>query len=321
MKSFVEFITEGGNVFKDKTASIKLEHIAPTLEAYFNELKHIFPKKAMIFNLDHFKPLGSVGKKPMSGDIDLGIDSKSLLDHTMSDRSMEQWNIDPKAVHVEFAKLEKRAKSASPEMLLMKAFLKELTLYINSHAPKLYCDEKKVNSSSIFGLYPQYDTNGHEVGIGVQVDWLIGDLSWLTFSYHSDAYPPESNVKGLHRTQAILCLFQVANMSFNHGIGVKDKETGQMIATSPDKALSVLSDKLNINFTQGNTRNFYILYELIKQLPKKQYDLWVDTYFKVLDSTRADIPGILQSEWKKRKTKLNLSGKYLPDNSALKGIS
>ena len=201
MKSFVEFITEGGNVFKDKTASIKLEHIAPTLEAYFKELKHIFPKKASIFNLNHFKPLGSVGKKPMSGDIDLGIDSKSLLDHTMSDKSMSDWNIDPKAVHIEFAKLEKRAKSASPEMLLMKAFLKELTLYINSHAPSLYCDEKKVTNGNIFGLFPQINEKGEDVGIGVQIDWMIGDLQWLTFSYHSAAYPANSNVKGLHRTQ------------------------------------------------------------------------------------------------------------------------
>jgi len=318
MKSFVEYIAEGGNVFAGKTASIKLEHIAPTLEAYFKELKHIFPKKAMIFNLDHFKPLGSVGKKPMSGDIDLGIDSKSLLDHTMSDKSMEQWNIDPKAVHVEFAKLEKRAKTASPEMLLMKAFLKQLTLYINSHAPSLYCDPIKVTNGNIFGLFPQINDKGYEVGIGVQIDWLIGSMDWLTFSYHSDIYPIESNVKGLHATQGLLALFQVADMSFNHTTGVKDKITGNVIATDPNKALEVLSKALKVKITVEDRNNFYKLFDVVKKLPKIKYDQWVDTYLKILDSTRCDVPDILQQEWKKRKIKLSLTGKYLPMESALR---
>lgn len=321
MITFKEFITEGGNVFKGKTASIKLEHITPTLEAYFTELKHIFPKKASIFNLNHFKPLGSVGSKPFSGDIDLGVDSKSLLDHTMSDKSMSDWGIDPKAVHIEFAKLEKRAKSASPEMLLMKAFLKELTLYINAHAPKLYCDPVKVTNGNIFGLYPQINEKGEDVGIGVQVDWMIGDLEWLSFSYHSAAYPVDSNVKGLHRTQLMLSAFQVANYSFNHVTGVKDKETGAIIAHNPEDALTALSKKLGVKITRADAEDYYKLHKLLKEkLKPKDYNSMIDIYLKILDSTRADIPDDLQSEWKKRKTKLGLTGKFLPDNSSLKGL-
>lgn len=320
MLTFKQFITEGGNVFKDKTASIKLEHINPTLDAYFAELKHIFPKKASIFNLNHFKPLGSVGKRAISGDIDLGIDSKSLLDHTMSDKSMAEWNIDPKAVHLEFAKLEKRAKTASPEMLLMKAFLKELTLYINSHAPKLYCDEKKVTNGNIFGLYPQINEKGEDVGIGVQIDWMIGDLQWLIFSYHSSVYPEGSTTKGLHRTQLMLSAFQVANLSFNHVTGVKDKDTGIVIAHNPEDALSELSKRLGVKISRADSEDYYKLHDLLQSKMKpKDYSAMIDIYLKILDSTRADIPDNIQSEWKKRKTKLGLTGKFLPDNSALKG--
>jgi hypothetical protein len=257
----------------------------------------------------------------MSGDIDLGIDSKSLLDHTMSDKSMSDWNIDPKAVHIEFAKLEKRAKSASPEMLLMKAFLKELTLYINSHAPSLYCDEKKVTNGNIFGLFPQINDKGYEVGIGVQIDWMIGDLQWLTFSYHSAAYPANSNVKGLHRTQLMLSAFQVANYSFNHVTGVKDKETGVIIAHNPEDALGVLSKKLGVKITRTDAEDYYKLHKLLKtKMKPKDYSSMVDIYLKILDSTRADVPDDLQADWKKRKTKLALTGKFLPDNSALKGL-
>ena len=321
MKTFVEYLTEGGNVFKGKTASIKLEHITPTLDAYFSELKHIFPKKANIFNLQHFKPLGSVGKKPMSGDIDLGIDSKSLLDHTMSDKSMELWGIDSKAVHIEFAKLQKRARSASPEMLLMKAFLKELTLHINKRAPKLYCDEKKVTNGNIFGLYPQINSMGEDVGIGVQIDWMIGDLQWLTFSYHSAAYPPESNVKGLHRTQLMLAAFQQAGYSFNHVNGVKDKATGDIIAKTPADALGVLSKKLGVNISNAAAEDYYKLHKLLKtSLKPKDYNGMINIYLKILDSTRADVPDDLQVDWVKRKPKLGLTGKFLPDTSALKGL-
>jgi hypothetical protein len=321
MKSFKVFLTCGGNVFKDKTASIKLEHITPTLNAYFAELKHIFPKKASIFNLKHFVPLGSVGKKPMSGDIDLGVDVKSILDHEMSDKAIAEWNVDPKAVHIEFAKLEKRSRTASPEMLLMKAFLKELTLYINSHAPQLYCDEKKVTNGNIFGLYPQLNEKGEQVGIGVQVDWMIGDLNWLKFSYHSAAYPHDSNVKGLHRTQLMLSAFQAANLSFNHVTGVKDKDTGSIIAHDPEGALKVLGERLGVKISRSVAEDYYKLHKLLKaKMKPTDYSEMVDVYLKILDSTRADIPDDLQDEWRKRKSRLGLKGAFLPDNSVLKGV-
>lgn len=315
----ISIISEGGNVFAGKTTAIKREHIPSTLNAYFGELKRIFPKKAAIFDQEHFIPLGSVGKKAVSGDIDLGVSATDLLDKQMSDASIAAWGVDPKEVATEFEALKKRARTSTPEQLRMKAFLKMLTLYINNHAPSLYTDEKKVTDGNIFGLFPQIDEQGQHVGSGVQIDWMIGDLNWLRFSYHSAAYPEGSNVKGLHRTQLMLSAFQVANLSFNHVTGVKDKETGQVIARDPDQALNILGQRLGFKIGQADAEDYYKLHALFKaKMKPEDYNSLLNIYFKILDSTRADIPDDLQDEWRKRQTSLGLTGKFLPDTSALK---
>ena len=315
----IELLTEGGNVFAGKTTGIKMEDITPTLNAYFSELKSIFPNKAGIFDEEHFQPLGSVRKKDVSGDIDLGVSATDLLDQEMSDASIAQWGIDPSAVAMEFETLKKRARTSTPEQLRMKAFLKLLTRYINKHAPTLHCDEAKVTDGNIFGLFPQIDAQGQHVGSGVQIDWMVGDLKWLRFSYHSAAYPKGSNVKGLHRTQLMLAAFQVAGLSFNHVTGVKDKQTGKVIAHDPDQALSVLSKALGFKITQADAEDYYKLHNLFKaKMKPEDYNTLLNIYFKILDSTRADIPDDMQDEWRKRKDSLGLTGKFLPDTSALK---
>jgi len=312
-------VSEGGNVFAGKTTSIKREHIQPTLAAYFSELKSVFPKKAAIFNEKNFVPLGSVGKKAVSGDIDLGVSATDLLDKEMSDQSIAAWGLDPAAVAQEFEALKARARSSTPEQLRMKAFLKLLTRYINSHAPTLFCDEKKVTDGNIFGLFSQLDEKGNPVGSGVQIDWMVGDLKWLKFSYHSAAYPEHSNVKGLHRTQLMLSAFQVAGLSFSHIGGVKDKDTGEVIARDPDQALAVLSKRLGFNIKPSDAEDYYKLHALLKaKMQPADYNTLLNIYFKILDSTRADIPDDMQDEWRKRKDSLGLTGKFLPDTSALR---
>jgi hypothetical protein len=42
-----------------------------------------------------------------------------------------------------------------------------------------------------------------------------------------------------------------------------------------------------------------------------------DIYLKILDSTRADIPEDLQDYWIKNQERLQLKGKFLPDDSNL----
>ena len=150
---------------------------------------------------------------------------------------------------------------------------------------------------------------------------MIGDLNWLKFSYYSAAYPKGSNVKGLHRTQLMLAAFQVAGLSFNHVSGVKDKQTGEVIARDPDQALAVLGKALGFNISQADAEDYYKLHALFKaKMRPEDYNTLLNIYFKILDSTRVDIPDDMQDEWRKRKDSLGLTGKFLPDNSALRTL-
>lgn len=311
----------GGNVFNNHASSIKRENIDSTLNNYFSELKTLFPKKANIFNTQHFVKLGSVGKKSISGDIDLGIDSADILDVAMSDTSIVEWGIDPCAVRREQELLASRARTSTVDMLRMKAFLKELTKYINQNSALLHTDETKVSNGNIFGLFPQFDQTGALTEYFVQIDWMIGDLDWLKFSYYSSAYPEESNVKGLHRTQLILSAFQVAGLSFNHVTGIKDKETNEIIASDPVHALSILGERLGFEITNTDAEDYYKLHNLfLTNMSAVDYNSLLNVYFKILDSTRADIPDNLHEQWKARKDRLGLTGKFLPNNSLLRTV-
>jgi hypothetical protein len=311
----------GGHVFSTHTAPIKIENIDPTLNRYFEELKHLFPKKINIFNSDIFIPLGSVGKKPISGDIDLGIDITCVLDANISDKSIAEWNIDPTNVTAEFNILKKRARTSSDKQLRIKAFLKILAQYINKNSSHLQVDEKKVTDGNMFSLFPQIDQTGNYIGVGVQIDWMIGNVDWLKFSYYSSAYPENSNIKGLHRTQLLLSTFQLADLSFSHVNGVKDKTSGELIAENPSTAINVLNDRLKLDITLSDVENYYHLHSLLKsKLSPNKYNELLNVYFKILDSTRADIPDNIQDEWITKQSTLNLTGKFLPNNSKLKRV-
>jgi hypothetical protein len=311
-------VVEGGNVFKGQTSGIKKENISPTLNEYFKELAAIFPNKSKIFNEQYFNPVGSVGKVDESGDIDLAVDVSVILDKDMSDNAIAEWGVDPAEVLAEFQLLTKRARTSTPSQLRMKAFLKVLAKQINIKAPVLKADEKKVSTGNMFGLYPQSNASGKKLDINVQIDWMVGDLPWLKFSYYSAPRLLTSNVKGLHRTQLMLSAFQVANLSFNHVTGVKDKDTDLVVAHDPGQALAMLSARLGFDILQEDAEDYFKLHALLKEKMKPaDYSQLLNVYFKILDSTRADIPNNLQEEWILRKDKLSLSGKFLPATSNL----
>jgi hypothetical protein len=117
----------------------------------------------------------------------------------------------------------------------------------------------------------------------------------------------------------MLSAFQVAGLSFNHVTGVKDKDTGKVIAHDPDQALTILGQRLGFKISQADAEDYYRLHALLKEKMKTaDYNTLLNVYFKILDSTRADIPDDMQDEWRQRKDLLGLTGKFLPDNSALK---
>lgn len=311
----------GGNVFAGKATSIKREYIDPTLTQYFEELKRLFPKKADIFNTQHFIPLGSVGKKSVSGDIDLGVDMQYIIDLNDVYKSVDDWNLVAADFEDEFALLKKRARTATDNQLRSKALLKLIAMYINDFANDITCNEEKVGPGTMFSLFPQYTEKNIKLADGVQIDWMAGDIEWLKFSYYSSAYPEDSNVKGLHRTQLMLSAFQVANLSFGHTDGVKDKETREIVATTPAEALAVLSERLGFTVTQEDAENYYTLYTLLAEnMDPDQKHRLLCTYFKILDSTRVDIPDNLTYHWLNYKDELGLTGKFLPETSKLKEL-
>ena len=103
-------LTEGGNIFGDKTDSIPLEFIQPTLEKYYEELGNLFPIHVGDFTT--FRPLGSVGKKAKAGDIDLGVDVLELFDDgEINPEDLPTWNLDQKEWEAQVEKLTKNPKN------------------------------------------------------------------------------------------------------------------------------------------------------------------------------------------------------------------
>jgi hypothetical protein len=107
---------EGGNVFDD-TDSIKKEYIPNTLKSFNKEVNKYFPNI-----LNGYKTLGSVGKKDLSGDIDLAISSKNIFNDDGSPK-LKELGIDENQYNAVFAKYKSKARSATDEMLSRRAVL------------------------------------------------------------------------------------------------------------------------------------------------------------------------------------------------------
>jgi len=185
----------GGNVF-NLAGPIKREYIEPTLKEFYRELGKVFPQAKKYFK--GMKPLGSVGKKSVSGDIDLALDAKSVM-------KIEDWGLDREQVLEDFRIFKKRSRSATNKNLIKRAIIVNIARKIDSKSKTISTDVKGSASGTLFMAFPQINEDGKELGKHVQVDVNVGDLDWLTFSYFSKSY--EGNVKGLHRTQLLVSLF------------------------------------------------------------------------------------------------------------------
>jgi hypothetical protein len=116
----------------------------------------------------------------------------------------------------------------------------------------------------------------------------------------------------------MLSMFQALDMMFKHSTGVTSKSTGETLATTPQEAIQVLNDGFGIDLTQDILNDYFELMDYLKKnLPEDKLNKILDTYLKILDSTRADIPLDLQDYWIKNQDRLGLKGKFLPDNSNL----
>jgi hypothetical protein len=301
---------EGGNVF-GTTSSIKKEYIQPTLKNFTAELNKVYPKVKFNFNT-----LGSVGKKDESGDIDLGMSVDQFMDKD-GNPLLSNWNIDKTEFNALYEKIRKRSRSASETQSKLRAMLELIASNLEEKSEYIDTDLKAAGNGSIFCNFPQYNEKGEMLNDkSVQIDINVGNLDWLNFSYYSNTY--KDNVKGLHRTQLMVAMFQALNKTFSHGTGVKDKETGDIVATNPQEALDVLNQGFKLNLSQDVLNDYFELMDVLKKkLPKDKLNQVLDIYLRILDSTRADIPLDLQEYWIANQSRLGLKGKFLPDDSNL----
>lgn len=329
-------ILEGGNVFSadHEVDSIPRDFIEPTLEKYYEELSRIFPEHSQIFN--EFVPLGSVGKKAKSGDIDLAVNVSSLFpDKKITDESLSSWNINPEDWRNAYQKFAKRARTATQEQLELRAFLLELAKYIDKNSDLIVVNLKKITPGAMFSLFPQFDTDGNQRDVGVQMDWMLGNSKWLSFSYFSD-FPSEEQpmLKGLHRTQLLLSMFQAKNYSFKHSDGVfkveivnGKRKIGQKITDNVSEAINILGQAYGANISIKNIQNFNTLYDWMeKNASEQDRNAVYDIYLRILDRTNGNkekdpvtgeinrcgyIPQELEQYYKQNKERLGLKGKYL----------
>ena len=282
-------LVEGGNVFVGKTGPIPLEFIQPTLDRYYKELERLFPNHSDKFR--NFQPLGSVGKKAKSGDIDLAVNVREMFpDGEVNPEDVESWNLSSEEWLKKVEKLKKRARTSTPSELGWKAFLQLLAEYINDNSDLIEADLKKIKPGTMFSLFPQFNKEGEEQKLGVQIDWMVGNIDWLTFSYFSDVMSEEEPMlKGLHRTQLIHALILAKDHSFSHTKGVKNKKTGETVAFSKEEILSLLSDLYRNNMTIEDTQNFNTLYDWMGDIDDDDRNNVLRAYLKILDVTNGNV--------------------------------
>lgn len=296
----------GGHVFYG-SAPIEKDNIKPTLSRFFRELGRIFPGAVKYF--ENITTLGSTGKKDVSGDIDLALDENAF-------KNLKDWDLDETEIQEYFSKFQKRARSASKQQLMKRAVLTAVAKKVDEEGHNISIDTKSTSNGVLFFQFPQFSPSGEMVDKSVQIDVNVGNVDWLSFSYYSSSY--KGNVKGLHRTQLMLCLFLIKGYVFSHNYGVKDKETGKVVASTPEQAINLLNDLYDIDLDQDILSDYFKLQEYLRStLDKTTLQELYRAYLKVLDSTRCDIPEDMENIWLDNQEKWGLTGKFLPPSSKL----
>ena len=273
----------GGNIFKNKATSIPKDRVATTIQAYKNALGEIFPMKA--HSLSFFKPVGSAGKKDISGDLDLAIDTTHIV-RSFTGSELEKWGIDWEEWNALYTKIHKRARTATYEMSKMRALL---TLISAKLAENNINVGERVTAGNIFTCFEQHDENG-PTGDYVQIDWMVGDIEWLSWSYYSHG---EEGLKGLHRTQFLVALFSEIGYTFSHFSGIKAKDTSEWTITSPEDALQLLSEHYG-DIRHSQTQTFAQLHSWLLNSNTDAYFRVINRYKEILITQKQNIPNILE---------------------------
>lgn len=167
----------------------------------------------------------------------------------------------------------------------MKALLKMIGEKLQEHG--IDVENKKTSAGNLFTCFPQYNPDGQLTGDYIQIDWMVGDIDWLRWSYYSHG---EKGLKGLHRTQFIVACFLKLGMTFNHFKGVKLKIETEWRITDPETAVEALSCGFG-PLTLEQTKTFRDLHSwLLENASKDDYLEVVRRYTGIIKLAKAEIP-------------------------------
>jgi hypothetical protein len=297
IKILKTIITEGGNVFTGTeydTDDILLNNIKPTIDEFVSTLSSIFPKKKSTFTSlsNSSNWLGSTGKKPKSGDVDLAYSSEYFFKDGQIDT--EGWGVDQNEYTQLYEKNKKAARSASDEQIQVKSLIQLIVKKINGSGKDIYANDKAANGGTIHFSYPQY-SDSEKLDINAQLDLDTGDLDWLKFRYNSELPDDNQEIKGLHRGQLMLAMFAATGYTFKSGKGFVRKETGDILGDKPQDAIDVFNNEYK---------------------PKQPLDLKITSnYNKLMDYVKTNLdPEDKENTLKMFAEALRRAKAYVPDN-------
>jgi len=297
IKILKTIITEGGNVFtgtEHDTDDILLNNIKPTIDEFVSTLSSIFPKKKSTFTSlsDSSNWLGSTGKKPKSGDVDLAYSSEYFFKDGQID--IEGWGVDQNEYTQLYEKNKKAARSASDEQIQVKSLIQLIVKKINGSGKDIHANDKAANGGTIHFSYPQY-SDSEKLNTNAQLDLDTGDLDWLKFRYNSELPDDNQEIKGLHRGQLMLAMFAATGYTFKSGKGFVRKETGDILGDKPQDAIDVFNNEYK---------------------PKQPLDLKITSnYNKLMDYVKTNLdPEDKENTLKMFAEALRRAKAYVPDN-------
>ena len=293
-----DIISEGGNVFKNTefdTQNISLNNIAPTIKKLVEDLSRIFPNKKSSFSSlnDKSNWLGSTGRKPQSGDVDIAYSSEYFFKNGKAD--VEGWSISLEEYNALYEKYKKSSRTATDEQIQLRTLLDLISNKINQAGKGIVANNKATSGGTLHFSYPQYTLSGEQLDSRAQIDLDIGDMDWLKFRYNSELPEDNPQIKGLHRGQLMLAMFAATGYTFKSGKGFIRKETGEIIADKPQNALEVFNQEYK---------------------PKQPLTLdIINNYNKLMDYIKNNLkPEDKNKTLDMFKEALRRAGAYIPDN-------
>jgi hypothetical protein len=289
-------IKEGGNVFKNSeydAQKILLNNIQPTVNKFAEDLGKLFPSKRISFKelTDKNNWLGSTGRKPESGDVDLAYTSDNFFINGKPDT--KGWELDENEFNTLYEKLKKASRVATVEQIQIKALVQLIVKKINSNGGDLFASDKASGAGSIHFSYPQYTPSGEKLNTRAQLDLDIGDMDWLKFRFNSELPKEDPQIKGLHRGQLMLAMFAATGYTFKSGKGFVRKDTGEIIADKPQSAMEVFNDeyKPQAPLTLEIINNYNKLMDYVKNnLKPEDKDATLNMFREALKRAEAYVP-------------------------------